>query len=89
VICWLLLSRHCCHYQEAEAILAKGFQVCPRDEFEKISGGANRPQWWVGSKTEIECYKREPWLENMSYLAAVIGFDRERNQMFFCHSAFD
>jgi hypothetical protein len=74
---------------EAEAILSKGFQAGSREEFTDISEGANRPKWWPASVENMECFKCDPWRKDMSYSVAVIGYERDQNLMYFCHSAFD
>ncbi|RYD28541.1 MAG: hypothetical protein EOP87_19550 [Verrucomicrobiaceae bacterium] len=74
---------------EADAILAKGFRSCPREEFEEGSKGSNNPSWWIASADGLDCFKSEGWRKDMNHSVALIGFDRKRSLMYFMHEAFD
>ena len=74
---------------EAAAILRMGFSPSSGKEFADVSGGGNRPPWWLPPAEGMECYKCDPWRKDMSYSVAVVGYDKAQGRMYFMHSAFD
>jgi len=66
----------------------KGFTVSSAEEFDRHSGGGYSPIWWeIDNKGQF--YLKNKWSANFADSTAVFSYNKETEEVFFCHDGID